>query len=124
MIETVREPLVVLDADLRVQRATAAFYETFLVSREETEGRFLYDLGNGQWNRPRLRELLGAALFRSEPFQDFEMEHDFPHIGRRTMRLNARRIPLIAIRSAHAAARHRRRDRAPGNRGDPVPAPL
>lgn len=92
MIETVREPLVVLDSDLRVLRATSAFYETFLVSREETEGRFLYDLGNGQWNRPRLRELLGTALFRSEPFHDFEVEHDFPHIGRRTMRLNGRRI--------------------------------
>ncbi len=93
MIETVREPLVVLDADLRVQRATRAFYETFLVSSEETEGRFLYDLGNGQWNRPRLRELIGAALFRNEPFQDYEFEHDFPHIGRRTVRLNGRRIP-------------------------------
>ncbi|MCU1292890.1 MAG: Chemotaxis protein methyltransferase CheR [Bryobacterales bacterium] len=94
MIETVREPLIVLDADLRVQRATSAFYETFLVSREETEGRFVYDLGNGQWNRPRLRELIGAALFRNESFQDYEVEHEFPHIGRRTMRLNARRIPL------------------------------
>ena len=93
LIETVREPLVVLDADLRVQRATTAFYQTFLASREETEGRFLYDLGNGQWNRPRLRELLGSALFNSESFHDFEVEHDFPHIGRRTMRLNARRIP-------------------------------
>jgi two-component system CheB/CheR fusion protein len=93
MIETVREPLVVLDADLRVQRATAAFYEAFLVSREETEGRFLYDLGNGQWNHPRLRELLGGALFRGEAFHDFEIERDFPHIGHRTMRLNARRIP-------------------------------
>jgi len=93
LIETVREPLVVLDADLRVQRATSGFYEAFLVSREETEGRHLYDLGNGQWNRPRLRELLGSALFRSEPFHDFEVDHEFPHIGRRTMRLNARRIP-------------------------------
>jgi two-component system, chemotaxis family, CheB/CheR fusion protein len=93
LVETVREPLIVLDADLRVQRATSAFYETFLVSREETEGRLLYDLGNGQWNRPRLRELLGSALFKSEPFHDFEVEHEFPHIGRRTMRLNARRIP-------------------------------
>ncbi len=93
MIETVREPLVVLDADLRVQRATSAFYEAFLVSREETEGRLLYDLGNGQWNRPRLRELLGSALFRQQPFHDYEVEHEFPHIGRRTMRLNARRIP-------------------------------
>ena len=93
LIETVREPLVTLDADLRVMRATPAFYQTFLVSREETEGRLLYDLGNGQWNRPRLRELLGAALFKSEAFHDFEVEHDFPHIGRRSMRLNARRIP-------------------------------
>ncbi len=94
MIETVREPLIVLDSDLRVQRATAAFYETFLVSREETEGRLLYDLGNGQWNQPRLRELLGSALFRHQPFHDYEIEHDLPHIGRRTMRLNARRIPM------------------------------
>ena len=93
LIETVREPLVVLDADLRVVRATSAFYQSFLVSREETEGRFLYDLGSGQWNRPRLRELLGYALYNSELFHDFEVEHDFPHIGRRTMRLNARRIP-------------------------------
>ena len=93
MIETVREPLVVLDSDLRIQRATVAFYETFLVSREETQGRFFYDLGNGQWNRPRLRELIGSALFRDQPFQDYELKHDFPHIGWRTMRLNARRIP-------------------------------
>ncbi|HXS94638.1 MAG TPA: chemotaxis protein CheB [Candidatus Limnocylindrales bacterium] len=92
LIETVREPLVVLDADLRVQRATSAFYETFQVSRTETEGRLLYDLGNGQWNTPRLRELIGDTLFRNDSFQDFEMEHIFPHIGRRRMRLNARRI--------------------------------
>ncbi len=94
MIETVREPLVVLDSDLRVQRATQAFYDMFLVSREETQGRFLYDLGNGQWNVARLRELIGAALFRSEPFYDFELDHEFPHIGRRVMRLNGRRIPF------------------------------
>jgi two-component system CheB/CheR fusion protein len=92
MIETVREPLVVLDGDLRIQRATQAFYETFRVSRGETEGRLLYDMGNGQWNLPRLRELLGAALFRNESFHDFEIERDFPHLGRRTLRLNARRI--------------------------------
>ena len=92
MIETVREPIVVLDSDLRLRRATAAFYEAFLVTREESEGRFFYDLGNGQWNNPRLRELIGAALFRSEAFHDLEIEHEFPHIGRRTMRLNGRRI--------------------------------
>jgi two-component system CheB/CheR fusion protein len=94
MIEAVREPLLVLDADLRVQRATRAFYDVFLVAREETERRFLYDLGNGQWNQPRLRELIGAALFRSEPFHDYEVKHEFPHIGRRLMRLNGRRIPF------------------------------
>ena len=92
LIETVREPLVVLDADLRVQRVTSAFYETFQVARTETEGRFLYDLGNGQWNTPRLRELIGEALFRNASFQDFEIEHVFPHIGRRRLRLNASRI--------------------------------
>lgn len=92
MIETVREPLVVLDGDLRVRRATQAFYDMFLVSREETDGRFLYDLGNGQWNDGRLRELIGAALFRSEVFHGFEMVHEFPYIGSRTMRLNGRRI--------------------------------
>ena len=94
MIETVREPLVVLDSDLRIQRATQAFYDMFLVSRDETQGRFLYDLGNGQWNHPRLRELLGNALFRSESFYDFEIDHEFPHIGHRVMRLNGRRIPF------------------------------
>ena len=93
LIETVHQPLVVLDADLRVRRATSVFYDTFLVARAETEGRFFYDLGNGQWNRSRLRELIGSALFRSEPFHDYEIEHDFPHIGRRTMRLSAQRIP-------------------------------
>lgn len=92
MIETVREPLLVLDGDLRVQRATSSFYETFQVTRGETEGRLLYDLGNGQWNLPKLRELVGEALFRNASFQDLEVEHEFPHIGRRTMRLNARRI--------------------------------
>ncbi len=94
MIQTVREPLVVVDSDLRIQRATNAFYDTFLVSREETEGRYLYDLGSGQWNQPRLRELIGNALFRSEPFHDFEVDHSFPHIGSRVMRLNGRRIPF------------------------------
>ncbi len=92
MISTVREPLLVLDGDLRIQRATSSFYQVFRVSREETEGRLLYDLGNGQWNSARLRELLGDALFRNHSFQDFEIEHDFPHLGRRRMRLNGRRI--------------------------------
>ncbi|MGI8745831.1 MAG: chemotaxis protein CheB [Bryobacteraceae bacterium] len=95
VIETVHEPLIVLDADLKVMRATDAFYTAFHVSREETEGRFLYNLGNGQWNLPRLRELLTEALFRDTSFQDFEIEQEFPYIGKRMMRLNGRRIPSI-----------------------------
>ncbi len=100
MIETVREPLVVLDSDLRVQRATQSFYDTFLVTREETEGRFLYDLGSGEWNQPRLRELMGAALFRSEPFHDFEVVHEFP--SHREPSHASERTPysISAVRSA------------------------
>lgn len=94
LIETVREPLIVLDSDLRVERATSAFYEAFHVSRAETEGRFIYDLGNGQWNIPRLRELLGEALYHNRSFQDLEVEHKFPHVGKRRMRLNGKRISL------------------------------
>src|SRR4029077_611653 len=93
MIEIVREPLLVLDADMRVLRATAPFYDSFQVSRTETEGRLLYDLGDGQWNQPRLRELLGNALYRDVAFRDYEVEYDFPHIGRRTLRLDGRRVP-------------------------------
>ena len=100
LIETVREPLIVLDADLRIERATSAFYETFSVSRAETEGRLLYDLGNGQWNIPRLRELLGEALFRSQSFEGLEIEHTFPHIGLRKMLLNGRRISPDGVRES------------------------
>ena len=93
MIDIVREPLLVLDADMRVLRATSAFYDCFQVNRTETVGRFFYDLGDGQWNQAGLRELLGNALFRDVAFQDYEVEYDFPHIGRRTFRLNGRRLP-------------------------------
>ena len=92
IIETARQPMLVVDGDLRIQRATSAFYETFQVARGETEGRLVYDLGNGQWNVPRLREAIGRALFLGQAFQDLEIQHVFPHIGLRTMRLNARRI--------------------------------
>ena len=102
IVETLREPLLTLDEDLRVLRGTSAFYETFRVLPEEIEGRHLWDLGNGQWEHRRLRELLEDALFRDTAFQDFEIDHDFPSIGRRSMRLNGRRIPdsrtvLLAI---------------------------
>jgi len=92
VVETVREPLVVLDADLKVISANHSFYKTFKVIPEETKGQLLYDLGNRQWGIPRLRELLQEILPEHTIFEDFEVEHDFPTIGRRMMLLNARRM--------------------------------
>jgi len=92
IVETVREPLVVLDAELRVISANPSFYRTFKVAPEESEGRLIYELDNRQWDIARLRELLEQILPQNTRFYDFEVEHDFPAIGRRTMLLNARRI--------------------------------
>jgi PAS domain S-box-containing protein len=96
IVATVREPLVVLDADLRVVSTNHSFYRVFAVKPEETEGQFVYDLGNRQWNIPRLRELLEEIIPKNNTFEGFQMEHDFPTIGRRIMLLNARRIPMEA----------------------------
>jgi PAS domain S-box-containing protein len=93
IIATLREPFVVLDKSLRVRTANAAFYRDFHASKEETEGRFVYDLGNGQWDIPQLRTLLSQVLSNSHPVEDFEVEHAFPALGRRNMLLNARRFP-------------------------------
>lgn len=92
IVETVRAPLVILDADLRVKTSNQAFYETFKVRKEETENRLIYELGNGQWNIPRLRILLEEILPRSNQFHDLEVDHEFERIGHRTMMLNARQI--------------------------------
>ena len=92
IVETVREPLLVLDPNLRVKTANRAFYQTFLTTPAETEGCMIYDLGNSQWNIPRLRFLLEDVLVNDVQFESFEVEHDFEHIGRKTMLLNARRI--------------------------------
>src|SRR5580704_13010337 len=93
IIATLREPFVVLDKNLRVRTANTAFYRNFRASQEETEGRFVYELGNGQWDIPRLRTLLNLVLSNSHPIEEFEVEHAFPAIGRRNMLLNARRFP-------------------------------
>src|SRR5271163_1864206 len=93
IIATLREPFVVLDKSLRVRTANAAFYRDFQASKAETEGRFVYDLGNGQWDIPQLRTLLSQVLSNSHPVEDFEVEHAFPALGRRTMLLNARTFP-------------------------------
>jgi PAS domain S-box-containing protein len=92
IIATLREPFIVLTKDLRVKTANRSFYETFHVSREETENKFIYDLGNRQWDIPRLRALLKEVLSNNHPIHDYEVEHDFPSIGRKVMRLNALRI--------------------------------
>ena len=92
ILSTVREPLVVLDANLKVVDANPSFYKTFCVTPQETEGTLIYDLGNGQWNIPRLRELLEQALPENSAYNDFEVEHDFETIGPKIMHLNARRI--------------------------------
>ena len=78
--------------NLRVTNANPAFYRNFDVSREETENRAIYDLGDKQWNIPKLRELLERILPTNELVEDFEVRHDFPHLGPRVMMLNARRI--------------------------------
>lgn len=92
IVETVRESLVVLDADLRVISANRSFYETFKTKPGETAGQLFYDLGNRQWNIPKLRELLEEILPSGITFDNFEVEHEFRTIGRRIMHLNARRI--------------------------------
>ena len=92
IVDTVREPLLILDATLRVQSANRAFYQTFHVSPAETEGRLIYELGNGQWDIPDLRTLLEDIVPKSSVFDNFELEHTFPDIGRRVMLLNARKL--------------------------------
>src|ERR1700724_2147724 len=92
IVDTVREPLLMLDTTLRVRSANRAFYETFHVSTEETENHLIYELGNGQWDIPALRTLLEDIVPQNSVFSDFELEHTFPVIGRRVMLLNARKL--------------------------------
>jgi two-component sensor histidine kinase len=91
-VATVREPIVVLDQELRVIVASRSFYRTFKVSPEATEGRLLYELGNGEWDIPRLRLLLEKIIPDHGTMEDFEVEHEFPALGHRTMCLNARQV--------------------------------
>jgi PAS domain S-box-containing protein len=92
IVETVREPLVVLDTNLRVISVNHSFCQTFKVTPEDAGGKLIYDLGNRQWNIPKLQLLLEEVIPRDNQFQNFEVEHEFPTIGRRTMLLNARQI--------------------------------
>src|ERR1035437_666000 len=92
IIDTVREPLIVLDKDLRVVKASQSFYDFFKVTPAETIGTLIYNLGNNQWDIPKLRELLEMILPEKTSFDNFEVEHVFSAIGKRTMLLNARKI--------------------------------
>ena len=92
IVDTVREPLVVLDADLRVVSAGRSFYRHFRVTPAETEGQLIYELGDGQWDLVELRTLLGEVLLRNDEFNEFEVTHTFPRIGTRTVLLNARKL--------------------------------
>ena len=92
ILGSIREPLIVLDPDLKVVTANTSFYQTFTVRPDETEGVLIYDLGNRQWDIPKLRKFLEDILPKNSKFYDFEVEHDFETIGCKIMHLNARRI--------------------------------
>ena len=92
IIATIREPLLVLDKHLRIQIVNKAFYNTFQVNEKDTEGRFIYELGDQQWNNPQLIKLLGEILPNRTPFANFEIRYPFPNIGKRIMLINGREI--------------------------------
>jgi len=92
IVETVREPLVVMNSDLKILTANHSFYETFQVTPEETIGNFIYDLGNRQWDIPKLRVLFEDILPYDTVFNGYEVDHDFLDIGRKIILLNARQI--------------------------------
>jgi PAS domain-containing protein len=92
IVDTVREPVLVFDKDLRVIAASRSFYSVFKVSPQDTQGRLLYELGDGQWDIPKLRLLLEKIIPEHGVMEDYEVEHEFPGLGHRTMRLNARQV--------------------------------
>jgi PAS domain-containing protein len=92
VVDIVREPVLILDKNLRVMAANESFYRMFQVEPADTESKVVYELGNGQWNIPSLRKLLEDILPKNTFFKGFEVTHDFPFIGRKMMILNARQI--------------------------------
>jgi two-component sensor histidine kinase len=92
IVNTIPEPFVVLDSEFRVLAASRSFYEAFKVDPENTLGCMLYALGDGQWDIPALRVLLETIIPERAAMDGFEVDHDFPNVGRRTMLLNARKV--------------------------------
>src|SRR3989344_7903650 len=97
LVDVARESFLIIDADLRVISANPVFYQNFQVTSAQTEGVLLYDLGNGQWNIPELRKLLGEILPKKEVVRDYQVEHVFEAIGKKTMVLNARQIDTVQL---------------------------
>jgi len=92
IIDTIREPLIVLDKDLRVIAASRSFYNKFVQTYENTQGKMFYDLGNGQWNIPALRTLLEQVIPEQTTVEGYEVAHNFPSLGMRVMLVNAREV--------------------------------
>jgi len=92
VVDVVREPILILDKDLRVMVGNDSFYRAFQVDPKDTEKKVVYELGNGQWNIPALKKLLEDILPQNTFFKGFEVIHEFPSIGRKVMILNARQI--------------------------------
>jgi PAS domain S-box-containing protein len=92
IVDTVREPLVVLDRDLRVVAASRSFYRAFGVAPDNTQGRLFYELANGQWDIPALRKLLEEVIQQQRTIEAYEIDHEFASVGRRTLLLNARQV--------------------------------
>jgi len=120
IISTLHEPMLILDNNLRVKTANESFYKKFDVNQEETEGVLLYELGNKQWNIPRLRELLEDIIPKNSYFRDFEVTHTFPDIGEKVLMLNARRIEqkshgeqliLLSVNDITAAVRLQQKEK-------------
>jgi nitrogen-specific signal transduction histidine kinase len=92
VVDVVREPILILDKNLKVMAVNEAFYRTFQTEPRDTEGKLVYNLGNHQWDIPALRKLLETILPKNTFFKGFEVDHEFPFIGRKVMILNARQI--------------------------------
>ncbi|PYI87108.1 MAG: hypothetical protein DME26_07160, partial [Verrucomicrobia bacterium] len=128
IVATVREPLIVLDADLRVVSANHAFFRTFGVAPKEVEHRLIYEMGHRQWDIPKLRELLEDILPQNTAFEDFEVTHNFPGIGRKVMFLNARRLAkdsgaaeMILLAIEDVTVEREAEQKSHGSRKDSVP---
>jgi len=92
IVDTVRDPLLVLNQDLRIQAVSRSFYQTFQLAREDVRGHLLYEIADGQWNIPELRTLLDTIATDHAPIEGYEVDREFPAFGRRIMLLNARKV--------------------------------